>query len=167
VELLGATDQVIAVHLRHGEIAEEEVDRSRERVGDGVECVLRIDECDDAVASGFEKESSDGQDLLIVVNAENGLLGAHSFSVLPACILERLQNRVVDTAWRMGSRGAFAGWRARWRGGIYWPAIRADELAAGAGPASLQEALTPKATPFRAKLSCRLREEPVSCPPNE
>jgi len=40
--------------------------------------------CDYAVASGFKKEGSDGEDLLIVVNAEDGLLGAHSFSVLPA-----------------------------------------------------------------------------------
>src|ERR1035438_143780 len=101
-------------------------------MGDGVERVLRVGEGDDAVASGLEKESSHGQDLFIVVYTEDGLLGAHGFSVLPGC---------TGTGFRTGSKGAAltdwassgasVGWQACGRAALCRPAVRADELGSG------------------------------------
>ena len=115
VDFLGAADEFAAVHLRHDEVGEKEVDGAWVRVGDGFESVEWIDGGDYAVASSFEEEGSDGEDLFVVIDAEDSLLGTHGFSVLPACIADRLQNRSGDAAWRIGLAGAFAGWRARCR----------------------------------------------------
>jgi hypothetical protein len=132
--LFGAADQFIAVHERHDEIAEKEVDGSREGTGDCVECVLWIGQCNYSIASGFEEESSDGEDLLIVVNAENGLLGAHGFSVLPAVPQPGFRTgsmRYSLADWASSARllvGKACRWAAlcsirgprRWFGGGFW-----------------------------------------------
>ena len=93
MELLGSADEFVAVHLGHEEVAEQEVERTGDGVGDGVECFLGCGDGDDAVAAGFEEEGSDGEDLFVVVDAEDGFLRAHGFSVLPAGAGDRLQNR--------------------------------------------------------------------------
>ena len=49
---------------------------------------------DHAIAAGFEEEGSDGEDLFIVIDAEDRFFRAHNFSVLPGDIADRLQNRV-------------------------------------------------------------------------
>ena len=48
-----------------------------------IERLLRAGCGDDAVAAGFEQEGADGEDLFVVVDAEDRLLGAHAVSLLP------------------------------------------------------------------------------------
>ena len=59
MELFGAADQFVAVHLRHEEVAEEEVERTGKRTGDGFEGVQRAGKGDHAIAPGFKEEGSD------------------------------------------------------------------------------------------------------------
>ena len=78
MELLGAADEFVAVHLGHEEVAEKQIDGAGEGMltKSSASCAL---ECgDDAIAAGFEKEGSNGEDLFVVVDAEDGLLGAHA-----------------------------------------------------------------------------------------
>jgi hypothetical protein len=102
VELFGAADQLVAVHLRHEEVAEEEVDGAGNGVGDGLDGVVGIIEGDYAIAAGFEKKGSDGENLLVVINAKNDFFRAHVYSVLPGSTMARLQNRVDDVPGGLG-----------------------------------------------------------------
>ena len=83
MELLGAADEFIAVHLGHDEVAEEQVDAAGYCAGDYLEGFVRGLSAEDAIAAGFEQEGSDREDLFVVINAENSFLGAHAYSVLP------------------------------------------------------------------------------------
>ncbi len=87
MELLGAADQLVAVHLRHQEIAQDQVDRAGKRSLEDFERFLRVVGRDDAVATGFEKEGSDREHLFVVVYAEDRLLGPHAVSLLPDATL--------------------------------------------------------------------------------
>jgi hypothetical protein len=110
VKLLGAADKLIAIHLWHEEVAEEQVDAA----GDGALYVLEgfvgRESADDPVAAGFEEEGTDGEDLFVVVDAEDGLLGAHAYSVLPQTALWRVR--------RMGQPAVSAGLRAMQAGAV-------------------------------------------------
>jgi hypothetical protein len=83
VKLLGAANQFVAVHLRHQEITEDQIERAGERLLEGLNCFLRGFGRDDAVTTGFEKEGADGENLFVVIYAENRLLRAHAVSLLP------------------------------------------------------------------------------------
>ena len=83
VELLGAADKLVAIHLGHEEVAEEKVERAGERLFDNLERLLRALCGDDAVAAGFEKEGADREYLFVVIYAEDRFLRAHAFSLLP------------------------------------------------------------------------------------
>ena len=110
VELLGAADELIAVHLGHEQVAEEKVDRTWEAALDYLEGVLRGACGKDAVATGFEEEGADREDLFVIVDAEDGLLWAHAYSLLP-------RGRSHATSWRMGRRRAAADWPPHDAGG--------------------------------------------------
>jgi hypothetical protein len=75
VKLLGTADEFVAVHLGHQEIAEQQVECARKTAVDEVERFLRVGCCDDVVAAGFEEKGANGQNLLVIVNAKDGLLG--------------------------------------------------------------------------------------------
>ena len=87
MELLGAANQFVAVHLRHQEIAEDQIERAGKGSLEDFERLLRVIDCDDAVTTGFEKEGADRENLFVVVYAENRLLGAHAVSLLPEATL--------------------------------------------------------------------------------
>ena len=82
MELLSAADQFVAVHLRHQEIAQDQVERAGKRSLKDFQRFLCGVDRDDAVATGFEKESADGEHLFVVIYAEDRLLGAHAVSLL-------------------------------------------------------------------------------------
>src|ERR1700748_3464877 len=42
---------------------------------------------DDAIATGFQQEGTDGEDLFVIVYAKDGFLRAHAFSLLPDATL--------------------------------------------------------------------------------
>lgn len=83
MELLGAADEFVAVHLRHDEIAEDEIERAGKILIKDGERLLRAVGSDDAIATSFEEEGADGENLFVVIYAENRLLGAHAVSLLP------------------------------------------------------------------------------------
>ncbi len=74
VELLGAADEFVAVHLGHDEVAEEEIERAGEGLLDDLKRLPRGECGDDAVATGFEEEGADRECLFVVVYAEDRLL---------------------------------------------------------------------------------------------
>lgn len=73
--MFGTTDELIAVHLRHDEITEQEIERAGCGLLDDLKGVGRGERRDDAVAAGFEEEGANGEYLFVVVYAENRLLG--------------------------------------------------------------------------------------------
>lgn len=83
MELFGPSNKLVAVHLRHQKIAENHVQRTGKRSIEDFEGLLGGIDWDDAVATGFQQESADREDLFVVVYAENRLLGAHAVSLLP------------------------------------------------------------------------------------
>lgn len=83
VEQLGAADKLVAIHLRHDEIAEQEVQRAGEHALDDLECFLSIRHGDDAIATCFEQKGTYGENLFVVVDAKDRLLRAHGVSLLP------------------------------------------------------------------------------------
>jgi len=87
MDLFGATNQFIAVHLRHQEIAQDQVECARKRSLKYLQRFLCGIDRDDAVATGFEKEGADREHLFVVVYAEDRLLGAHAVSLLPDATL--------------------------------------------------------------------------------
>ena|SRR5438067_826579 len=78
MELFRAAHQFVAVHLRHQEIAEEQVKRAGKRSLEHLNRFLRGVDRDDAVATGFEQEGAYGEHLFVIVYAEDRLLGAHA-----------------------------------------------------------------------------------------
>ena len=80
VQLFGATDELVAVHLRHLEIAKEKIEGAGERLLDDLEGVMGRDGRDDAVAAGFQQEGADRECLFVVVYAEDRLLRPQSRS---------------------------------------------------------------------------------------
>jgi hypothetical protein len=60
VELLGAANQFVAVHLRHQEIAEDQIERAGKRSLKVFQRFLSGIDRHNAVATGFEKECADG-----------------------------------------------------------------------------------------------------------
>jgi hypothetical protein len=87
MELFGAPNQFIAVHLRHQEITQDEIECAGKRSLEDFDRFLGGFYRDDAVATGLEKEGADGEDLFIVVYAEDRLLRAHAVSLLPDATL--------------------------------------------------------------------------------
>jgi hypothetical protein len=87
MELFSAANQFVAVHLRHEEIAEDEVEAAGKRAFQGLERLLCGLHCDDSVSTGFEKKGADGEYLFVVIYAEDRLLGAHVVSLLPDATL--------------------------------------------------------------------------------
>ncbi len=136
VKLLGAADKFVAVHLRHEQIAEEQIDGAGQGVGDGLDGVLGSGESDYAVTTGFEEEGSDGEDLFIVIDTEDDLLGTHGYSVLPGGIADRLQNRVGRWPGGLGPKRRVC-WLARVpKGGVMFsPATHAGGSLGGLGAA--------------------------------
>ncbi|MCU1226958.1 MAG: Response regulator receiver protein [Edaphobacter sp.] len=88
VELLGAPDEFVAVHLGHDEVTEQEVERTGERLLHNLERLLRGESRDNAVASCFEEKGTDREYLFIVVYAEDCLLG-------PQCSLNSAGRHLV------------------------------------------------------------------------
>jgi hypothetical protein len=82
MELFGAANQFVAVHLRHQEIAQDQVECAGERSLQDFQRFLSGVDRDDAVTTGFEKEGADGEHLFVVIYAEDRLLGAHAVSLL-------------------------------------------------------------------------------------
>ena len=120
MKLLGSAYEFVAVHLGHQEVAEQEVERSGYGVGDGIECFLWSGDGDDAIAASFKEEGSDGEDLFVVVDAEDGFLRAHGFSVLPAGAGDRLQNRYGRRYPADGPGRARLLVGRRVAGGVFW-----------------------------------------------
>ena len=87
MELFSAADQFVAVHLRHQEIAQDQVECAGERSLKDFQRFLSGVGRNDAVATGFEKEGAYGEHLFVVVYTENRLLGAHAVSLLPEATL--------------------------------------------------------------------------------
>ena len=84
VELFGATDELVAVHLRHLKIAQEKIEGAGDRLLDDLEGMISRDGRDDAVAASFQQEGADRESLFVVVYAEDRLLGPQSnVSILP------------------------------------------------------------------------------------
>ena len=109
MDLFGAAHQFVAVHLRHQEIAQDEIERAGNRPLKDFQCFLCRICCNDTVATGFEKEGADGEDLFIVIYAEDRLLRAHAVSLLPEA-----------TLWWLAADGPV--WRACWFAGepVWW-----------------------------------------------
>jgi len=82
MDLFGAANQFVAIHLGHQEIAQDEVKRAGKRSLEDFNRFLCVFRGNDAVATGFEKESADGEHLFVVIYAEDRLLGAHAVSLL-------------------------------------------------------------------------------------
>ncbi len=61
-------------------VAEEEVDGAGERLLEDLERVLRGLRGEDMVAAGVEEEGTNGEDLFVVVDAEDGFSWAQSYS---------------------------------------------------------------------------------------
>jgi hypothetical protein len=87
VKLLGATDEFVAVHLRHDEVAEQKIERAGEGLLHVLERLLSAGGGDDAIASGLQQKGADREDLFVVVYTENRFLRAHSVSLLPEATL--------------------------------------------------------------------------------
>jgi hypothetical protein len=83
VELLGATDKLVAVHLGHRQVAKEKVDRTWRCLLNLLKRLLRGRCLENAIAASFEEEGADGEYLFVGVDAEDDLLRAHAVSVLP------------------------------------------------------------------------------------
>jgi hypothetical protein len=83
LQLLGAADELVTVHLGHEEVTKEEVNGAGGGLLDLFEGLLRGGCLKNAVAAGFEKEGSDGEYLFVGVDAEDDLLRAHAVSILP------------------------------------------------------------------------------------
>lgn len=123
VELLGATDKLVAVHLGHDEVAEEKIQRAREHTLNDFERLLGVGDGDNAIATGFEQEGADGKNLFVVVDAKDRLLRAHGVSLLPHARCRGAADGPMSVAagwqWRCtgsgqvprGSAGAFSGHR--------------------------------------------------------
>lgn len=58
MKLLGAADQLIAVHLRHQEVAQQQIDRAGSGFFYNVEGLFGRQSWDDAITACFEKEGS-------------------------------------------------------------------------------------------------------------
>jgi hypothetical protein len=82
MQLLGAADQFIAVHLWHNEIAENKIEGAGNRSLKNLQRLLSGIYRDDAVTSGFEKKGADGEGLFVVIYAKDRFLGAHAVSLL-------------------------------------------------------------------------------------
>src|SRR5277367_6696584 len=82
MELFGAANKLVAVHLRHQEITQDQVECAGKRSFEEFQRFLCSRRCEDAVATGFEKEGADREDLFVVIYAENRLLRAHADSLL-------------------------------------------------------------------------------------
>ena len=81
VELLGASDELVAVHLGHDEVAEEEIDATGDGAFDVFEGLAGALSGNYAVAAGFEEECAYGEDLFVVIDTEDGFLWAQSILV--------------------------------------------------------------------------------------
>ena len=166
VELLGAADELVAVHAGHEEVAEQEIEGAGEGIGDDLQGFFGAGNGVDFIAAaGFEEKGSDRENLFIVVDAEDGFFRAHGISVLPAAT-------VGGAAWRMGLACALAGWPTRRGAALCVPAVRAGELRSGGfGAASRRaegrEGLALERRPEKAELSHLLREETAPRPPDE
>ena len=79
LKVLCATNKLIAIHLRHDEITEQEVNRAESRLFDDLERVGRRERRDDAIAAGFKKEGAYGEHLFVVVYAKDRFLGPQRY----------------------------------------------------------------------------------------
>lgn len=59
MQLFGATDEFVAVHLRHEQVTEKQIERAGKGLLDHLKRRLRGKCWNDAVTTGFEKEGSD------------------------------------------------------------------------------------------------------------
>lgn len=99
-EVLGAADELVAVHTGHEEVAEKEVEGAGGGALDDLDGGVRGPGGEDAVAAGFEQKGADGQAGFVVVDAEDGLLGAHAcWDFLPGSPL----GLRAAAVWRMDS----------------------------------------------------------------
>jgi hypothetical protein len=87
MELFGAANQFVAVHLRHEEIAQDQIECAGKRTLEDFDRFLGGFYRDDTVATSFEKEGADGEHLFVVIYAEDRFLGAHAVSLLPDATL--------------------------------------------------------------------------------
>lgn len=78
VQLFGAAHELVAIHLGHVEIAEEEIKGARYGLLDDLKGVMGRDSRDDAVAARFQQEGADRECLFVVVYAEDRLLRPQS-----------------------------------------------------------------------------------------
>jgi hypothetical protein len=142
VQLFGAANQFVAVHLRHEEIAEDQVDGAGEGAFENLQGFLCTIDCNYAVATSVEQEGADRENLFIVVYAENRLLGAHAVSLLPDA-----------TLWWLAADGPV--WRVCWFAGMpVWWCSKLPRGPAGCGRSARDGSPAPEEQKTgRAKLS--------------
>ncbi len=115
LQLFSAADQLVAVHLGHDEVAEKKIEGAGSGLLYNFKRLLRGERCNDAIASGFEEKSPDREYLLVVVYAENRLLG-------PQCSLVFCRTPPYGMLRPMGHPGASAGLQTHWYGVFKkWP----------------------------------------------
>jgi hypothetical protein len=72
-----AANQFVAVHVRHDEVAEDEVDSTD---AEPIHGFLSIAGGDDAIATaGFEEKFAHGEGLFVIVDAEDGFFWSHYY----------------------------------------------------------------------------------------
>jgi len=87
VQLFRAADELIAIHLGHQKITQDEIESTGSRALQNLERLLWGLRRDDAVTACFKQEATDREDLFIVVYAEDRFLGTHAVSLLPDAVL--------------------------------------------------------------------------------
>ncbi len=76
--MLGTADEFVAIHLRHDEVAKDKVDGARNRLFDKFQLLMRGGSGKDVVATSLKKEGPDGENLFVIVDAEDRFFRAQS-----------------------------------------------------------------------------------------
>lgn len=153
LKLLGAADKLIAIHLRHVEITEQEVEGAGNGLLDDFKGLVGRERGDDAVSAGLKQEGSDGQRLFVIVYTKDRLLRPQG----------SLASAGGQPSWllrRMGQTCGSAGLRSAGPDGSgISPPVRAETSRAQEG-LSIPRGSRRK----RQKLSCLLRWGTVAAP---
>jgi hypothetical protein len=70
-QLFGAADKLVAVHLGHEEVAQEQIDCAGQCLLNDRQSFVRGSSAENVVATCIEQESTDGEDLFVIVDAED------------------------------------------------------------------------------------------------
>ena len=75
--LLGASDELVAVHAGQEKVSDEQVECSLFVLFEDLEGLLGVACVDDAVAAGLEQEGAEGEGLFVAVDAEDDFFRTH------------------------------------------------------------------------------------------